>query len=78
MTNHEKMIELAGSEADKETIKQWGYMNRITVSVMDYEKNFECMEDSVKHFMESKHYSEDEDENWDKFLDAEFVEGVNT
>lgn len=72
MTNYEKMIELVG-EADKKTIKDWAYMNRVVVCCLHFENHFESMEKSVDQFMESKDYSSDEFKNWDKFLDAEFI-----
>lgn len=72
MTNLEKMNELVGASASKEQIKSWAYMNRVVVSCLHFEQEFEGMEHSVDCFMESPEYSDDEHENWDKYLDAEY------
>ena len=76
MTNYEKMLELTGDTATKEQVKSWAYMNRVTVSEMCYDKPFECMEKSVDVFSESDKYElgGNEHENWDRFLDCDFVE----
>ncbi|CAM4111907.1 hypothetical protein [Mesobacillus thioparans] len=75
MTNLEKMNELVGSEANKEQIIKWAYMNRILFDCVHLETEFEEMEKSVKVFMDTNSYSESDTEFdlWDKFLDAEFA-----
>lgn len=75
MTNLEKMNELVGSNADKEQIIQWAYMNRILFDCVHLEVEFEKMGNSVVAFIESSGYSESNTEFdlWNKFLDAEFV-----
>lgn len=74
MTNHEKMNNLVNDNADKEKIVQWAYMNRITVGCLDIEDEFESMKNSVESFVNSDAYSDDETENWRKFLECEYVD----
>jgi hypothetical protein len=66
------MNELIGSNTDKDQIGNWAYMNRILVCFLYFEPEFESMRKSVEVFM-NNYYSEDEHENWDKFLDAEYI-----
>jgi len=76
MTNYEKMIQLVKSDASKDQIKAWAYMNRVTVCMLPYEaEEMKPMLKSVDAFMNTKDYQIglDEDEVWDKFLDAEYV-----
>jgi len=77
MTNLDKMNELVGSNAPKEEIKTWAYMNRVPVSCLHFEEKFEAMEQSIDHFIASDNYGSDEHENWDQFLDAEYIEEIN-
>lgn len=74
MTNLEKMNNLVRQNATKQQIKEWAYMNRILVCVLDLEQEFEPMANSVKAFMDTDEFKQckDEHEVWDKFLDAEF------
>jgi hypothetical protein len=74
MTNLEKMNKLVGTNATKEKVKSWAYNNRITVIMLhlDNEK-FSVMENSVNDFVDSDLFSDDEFENWEKFLTSEFV-----
>jgi hypothetical protein len=65
------MNELVGSTATKEQIKQWAYMNRISVDVLDYEDEFESLKEYVDQFVKSDLYSDDEHKNWDLFLNVE-------
>jgi len=76
MTNLEKMNELVGSNATKEQVLEWAYMNRIIVEQLPEEPEFEVMDKSVENFCNSDFYKEnfsDEYKIWDKFLDSEFV-----
>ena len=77
MTNLKKMNELVGASANVEQIKSWAYMNRICVCVLHEEDEFKIMEKQVDHFVESDLYSDDERENWSKFLDAEFIDNTH-
>ena len=72
----EKMNELIGSEASKEQIKSWAYMNRIMVMSIHLEEAFEALEKSVDAFIETFDYHGNPDEQavWDAFLEFEFVE----
>lgn len=73
MTNLEKMNELVRSDADKEQIKNWAYMNRIHVVDLHLVKQFEQMEDSVDHFISQGKYDlEDELNAWDLFLESKY------
>lgn len=76
MNNLKKMNELVSSEATKEQIKDWAYMNRILVTDLEFEEEFETMVKSINSFVESNLFSEEltELELWDRFLDAEYVE----
>ncbi|MGD6876900.1 hypothetical protein [Bacillus infantis] len=75
MTNLEKMNKLVDSNANKEQIKKWAYMNRILVESLQFEGEFEEMESSINAFMETDAYFDVHDELklWDNFLDAEYV-----
>lgn len=73
MTNYEKMLELTGARATREDIVKWAYMNRVWVLEMAEDEPFEPMKASVEAFMKDG-YSDDEDENWERFLDCEYVE----
>jgi hypothetical protein len=75
MTNLEKMNELVGTEADKDQIMQWAYMNRVVVDCLHMESEFELMENSIKAFINADNFefTGNELEMWEKFLDAEFV-----
>ena len=77
MTNQEKMNELLGDTANKEQITNWAYMNRIHVSELHFVEEFETMEKSVEHFMNSDVINVDEFTNWSNFLDSEYVEEEN-
>lgn len=76
MTNLEKMKELVGSNATKEQIVNWAYMNRITVMELAFEEEFIWLENSVNHFIEEYDYHSKDDEHdaWNAFLDAGYVE----
>jgi hypothetical protein len=77
MTNLEKMNELVGSEATKDQIVKWAYMNRIYVGGLYDEGEFSTMELSVLNFMESDFYNDnvlDEFALWDMFLESKFVQ----
>ena len=74
MTNYEKMLEITGARATKEEVKSWAYMNRIWVLEMAEIEPFEPMKLSVETFMKDG-YSGDETENWERFLECEYVEG---
>jgi hypothetical protein len=76
MTNLEKMNELVGTNADKNQIGNWAYMNRITVDCLHLEEEFVSMTQSVDNFTDTDFYfhCDDEHEMWDKFLDAEYIE----
>ena len=76
MTNYEKMLELTGAKATKAEIKTWAYMNRIYLIELAYGEPFQTMKSSVKTFTKDG-YSWEEEENWDRFLDCEYVEGVS-
>lgn len=75
MTNLEKMNELVKSNATKEQIKSWAYMNRITVMSLPLEEEFNELEHSVNHFIENYDYHSKANEHdvWDNFLDAKYV-----
>jgi hypothetical protein len=73
MTNLEKMNELVGSDADKDQIVKWAYMNRILVDCLHLEEEFESMKNSVNSFMDNCEFNSNELEVWDKFLDTEYV-----
>ncbi|STO12752.1 Uncharacterised protein [[Flavobacterium] thermophilum] len=76
MTNLEKMNELVGSNANKDQIIRWAYMNRIHVVELPLEEEFECMQQSVDTFCESEdfqNYIDDEFKLWEKFLEAKYV-----
>ena len=73
MTIFEKMNEIKGSCATKEQIKKRAYMNRVTVDIVHCDDGFEVLEKSVLAFIESESYGINEFENWDKFLDSEFI-----
>jgi hypothetical protein len=74
LTNLEKMNELAGANATKESIKGWAYANRIHVICLHLdEEKFEEMENSVINFLDSGLFCDDEFENWNRFLDSEFI-----
>ena len=76
MNNLEKMNELVSSDATKEQIKDWAYMNRILITNLEFEEEFETMKNSVNVFIESEDFSEEcsELELWDRFLDANYKE----
>lgn len=57
MTNLEKMNDLVGTNADKEQIINWAYMNRVLFDSLFLEKEFEVMEKSVMAFVETDPYS---------------------
>lgn len=73
MTNLEKMNELVGLNAKKQEIINWAYANRITVSTLDLYEPFQSMANSVSTFVDLDLISGDEFEDWDNFLDSEFV-----
>lgn len=73
MTNLEKINELVQSSADKEQIVNWAYMNRILVVNLADEPEFEHLKNSVDVFIQKEPYSDDEFENWGRFLDSEFI-----
>lgn len=73
MTNLEKMNELVGTNVTKEQIKNWAYANRIHVMELHYEDEFDSMANSVEEFNNSDQVTTDEHENWDNFLDREFI-----
>lgn len=75
MNNLEKMNELVSSSATKIQVKDWAYMNRILLSELEYEEEFEPMKKSIKKFMESELYNGtlDELKIWDSFLDEEYI-----
>lgn len=77
MTNLEKMNQLVNEDASKQTIVNWAYMNRVWLCDLPYHKEFECMKSSVDSFIDAGEYGGDETENWNKFLDAEYVEKTN-
>ncbi|MBD1379130.1 hypothetical protein [Metabacillus arenae] len=77
MTNLEKMNELVGTiNSAKEQVINWAYMNRIPLCCLCDEQEFEEMENSVEAFMDTVFYmnSDDENEIWDKFLDANYID----
>jgi effector-binding domain-containing protein len=76
VTNLEKMNELVGSNATKEEVIKWAYMNRIHVGELALEPEFEEMYNSVENFCNSNDYADNIDDEfklWSKFLDSEFV-----
>lgn len=75
MNNLEKMNELVSSSATKRQVKDWAYINRILLSELEYEEEFEVMKISIQKFMKSELYTGtlDELKIWDSFLDAEYV-----
>lgn len=76
MNNLEKMNELVSSNASKKQIKDWAYMNRILITDLEFEEEFEVMAKSVNGFIESETFSGElsELELWEEFLDADYVE----
>lgn len=73
MTNLDKMNELVGLNAEKQEIISWAYSNRITVATLDLYEPFEPMVNSVDVFVDLDLLTDDEFENWDNFLDSEFI-----
>jgi hypothetical protein len=73
MTNLEKMNELVGASADKKQVMKWAYMNRVWLIDLPYEPEFSAMDESIKNFLNEYEYSGDEDKNWDRFLDMEYI-----
>lgn len=73
MTNYKKMLELTRTTATKEDIKSWAYMNRVCVAELAYDEPFKPMYPSVRSFLGGEN-SMDEDENWERFLECEYVE----
>lgn len=75
MKNIDKMRELVNSNASKEQIIEWAYLNRVWLDDLLIEPGFEEMQESIMHFFD-KNWLVDEDERevWNKFLDSEFVE----
>ena len=77
MTNLDKMNELVSNNADKETVKNWAYANRIWLCSLPDEDEFKNMENSVNAFIKTDFFQEnmmgDERLVWDKFLDADYV-----
>ena len=77
MTNLEKMSQLVGSSADKETVVQWAYMNRVPLIDLPFEDEFVEMKASVDEFFKTHDPIQDqmgEKKNWEEFLDADYVE----
>lgn len=77
MTNLEKMNELVASNATKEQIINWAYINSVPVSVLHLNSEFETMAYSVNLFMQSDFFQEryeDEYLLWEAFLDDEYHE----
>lgn len=72
----EKMNELVGGQATKEQIKNWAYMNRITVMQMPDEDEFVTLEETINRFIEEYDYHSkpDEHEAWSAFLDFEYID----
>lgn len=72
----EKMNQLVNSNVDEEKIKKWAYNNRILVSSVFLESEFECLEKTVNQFYENPENEAELDEykSWDKFLAYDYVE----
>lgn len=73
MTNLEKMNEIVGTEATKEQVVKWAYMNRIHVFDLHHQKEFQSLESTVDRFYDTHEFTGDEFKDWEDFLDSDFV-----
>lgn len=72
MTNGDKMRELVSSDSKDSEIVRWAYMNRVYVSDLPFEEEFETMRTAVESFEKSEDYSDDETKNFVLFLKREW------
>ena len=70
----EKMNQCVGTTATKNDVTAWAYRNRILVlDICDEDPKFETLRKTVETFAASDQFSDDEHDNWSRFLDLTYI-----